>query len=612
MLYTCKENFNKTAVEESLSEIISRHEVLRTQFIVKDGHPQQIIAPFEPLRLQVVDLRDFSIPERELRAQQLVRQQAHIPFNLAEGPLLRACLFILDEKDHVLSVTVHHIIFDGWSIDIFISEFVALYTAFSNGKAAAIPELAIQYGDFSIWQRKWLKGEILETQLNYWKSQLSDAVPLLELPTDFSRPAIQTYKGDYQPILLNRSLTAKLKRVSRQEGASLFMILLAAFQTLLYHYTGQEDIIVGSPIANRNRADISGLIGFFLNTLALRTKLGGNPTFREIFKQVRETALSAYLHQDIPFEMIVDELQSVRDLSYTPIFQVMFVLQNFKTGVIELPGLSLSPIDLIPDTTKFDLNLHLFETEAGIQGVLIYNKDLFASNTIINLVDRFQILLESIVTNPDQQILELATRTPTELYQQTARASSVYPSNSFQIFPMGEIEQTIQSRFEKQVKKYPNNIAISTNQHKWAYDELNRISNRVAHTILDLFGKAEGKVALLFEHDAPMITGLIGALKAGRTYVPLDPSYPRARLAFMLQDSGASILLTNTKNQKLAEELLGDEENSSESLICINVDTISIDTPEYNLELPSILQQPCLYPLHIRNHRAAKRYHAKS
>ena len=334
---------NVEALEQSLNEIVRRHEALRTTFTTADGSPAQIIAPTLTVRPAVVNLQELPESEREAEVQRLVIEEARLPFELARGPLLRMTLLRLAEEEHVGLLTMHHIVSDGWSTGILIREMAVLYEAFSCARPSPLPELPVQYADFAYWQRQWLQGEVLETQLTYWKRQLLGA-PLLELPTDHPRPAIQTFRGSHHSLLLPKHVGEGLRALSRQEGITLFMTLLAAFQILLHRYTDQDDLNVGTPIANRNRLEIEGLIGFFVNTLVMRTDLSGNPTFREVSRRVREVCLEAYAHQDLPFERLVEELHLERSLAHNPLFQVMFVMQNAPVQALGLPRLTLSPV----------------------------------------------------------------------------------------------------------------------------------------------------------------------------------------------------------------------------------------------------------------------------
>ena len=346
---------NFAAFERSINEILWRHEALRTTFATVDGQPVQVVASPKAFALPVMSLQHLPENEREAEARRLVKDERSKPFDLVKGPLFRPTLLQLGEAEHILLLTMHHIVSDGWSMGILSRELTVLYAAFSAGHPSPLPELSIQYGDFAKWQREWLQGEVLERQLSYWKMQLEGIPAVSNLPTDRPRPAVQGYRGKAQYLELSKELTEGLKALSRKEGVTLFMTLLAAFQTLLYRYTSQEDIVVGSPIANRNRTEIEGLIGFFVNTLVLRTDVSGNPSFRELLGRVRKTALDAYEHQDLPFEKLVEELKPERSLSYSPLFQVMFVLQNAPNTGWEFEGLSVSPVRVDTETAKFDL-----------------------------------------------------------------------------------------------------------------------------------------------------------------------------------------------------------------------------------------------------------------
>ena len=402
-------SLNIAALEQSITEVLRRHEVLRTTFRVVDGQPFQSIAPAKPFILPVTDLKDLPEAEREAEARRLATEEAHRPFDLAKGPLFRVTLLRLGEEDHIVQYAMHHIVSDGWSIGIFNKEVGLLYHSFSTGQPSPLPELAIQYADFAHWQREWLQGEVLEAQLSYWKKQLAGSPPALELPTDRPRPAVQTFHGAGQSIVLPQSLTEALKGLSRQEGVTLFMTLLAAFKVLLCRYTGQEDIVVGTPIAGRNRAEIEPLIGFFINTLVLRTDLSGDPRFRELLRRVREVALGAYDHQELPFEKLVEELQPQRDLSRTPLFQVFFNMLNLgspESHRPELNGRTAEPL-LLERDSKFDLTFYARETNQEIHLTLVYNAGLFDTATISGMLGCFQNLLDEIVTKPEQHIANL-------------------------------------------------------------------------------------------------------------------------------------------------------------------------------------------------------------
>ncbi|MEG4634877.1 condensation domain-containing protein, partial [Microcoleus sp. AR_TQ3_B6] len=404
-------------LEQSLNEIVGRHEALRTTFTMVSGEPIQVIAPVKALSVPLVDLRSLPEAQQEALVKRLATEEAQQPFDLTTGPLLRATLLQLREAEYILLLTMHHIVSDGWSMGVLIRELAALYEAFSTGSPSPLPELPIQYADFAHWQRQWLQGEVLAAQLSYWQQQLTGAPALLKLPTDRPRPAVGTFRGATQFLALPESVSQKLKSLSQRSGVTLFMTLLAAFQTLLYRYTGQEDICIGSPIANRNRSETEDLIGFFVNTLVLRTDLSENPSFQELLGRVREVALGAYAHQDLPFEQLVEALQPERSLSHHPLFQVMFVLQNAPMPALELPDLTLSSLEIESSTAKFDLTLAMEDTEQGLVGSLEYNTDLFDAATISRMLGHFQTLLEGIVENPALHLSDLPLLTQPERQQ---------------------------------------------------------------------------------------------------------------------------------------------------------------------------------------------------
>ncbi len=394
------------SLEQSLNEIVQRHETLRTAFPAVDGEPIQVIVPTLTLALPIVDLQDMQETCKELEIRRLVIEEVNRPFDLAQGPLIRLSLLRMGEEEHVLLLVIHHIIFDGWSLGIFYKELSVLYTAFSIGKPSPLPDLPVQYADFAVWQRQWLQGEVLEKQLSYWKQKLADP-PVLELPTDRPRSAVQTFQGARQSLTLSKMLAEKLRALSQQEGVTLFMMLLAVFKILLYRYTGQDDVILGSPIAHRKQTEIEGLIGFFVDTLVLRTDLSGNPTFRELLEQVREVTLGAYAHQDLPFEKLVEELQLERYTSHSPLFHVMFVLNNLPKQTLELPGITSSALEVHSGMVNFDLILSMFENAEGLGGSVKYNTVLFDSARIKRMLMHFQTLLENIVFDPEQRIEEI-------------------------------------------------------------------------------------------------------------------------------------------------------------------------------------------------------------
>ena len=528
---------NVVALERGLGEILKRHEALRTTFSIVDDRPVQVINEVRDFSLTVIDLGESAPEKNEATAARLVAEESRQPFNLSEGPLLRIKLLRLAENDHVLLVTMHHIISDGWSIKVLMREIGELYEAYANKREAALSDLPIQYADFAAWQRDWLEGERLEEQLSYWRSQLADAPPLLELPTDRPRPKFKTFHGADVLLSFSKSLSKDIARLSHREGATLFMILLAGFSTLLYRYSGQHDILVGTPIANRNRAETESLIGFFINTLILRTRFLEQMTFRELLGQVRETALEAYAHQDLPFEKLVEELQPERTLSHSPIFQVVFHLQNAVTETLNLSGLSMSQLEVKTQTAKFDLLLTIAESEEGLAGSLNYNTDLFDAATVQRMADHFKRLLESALSNPDEQVSQL------QMLSETERDKLLFAWNDTRR-DFGE-NHPIHLAFAEQARRTPDSVAVRFEQDALTYSELNRRANRLAHRLRQLGVGPEVPVGLLARRSVGMVVAMLAVLKAGGAYVPLDPDYPRERLAFILDVSRCSVLVTN-------------------------------------------------------------------
>jgi amino acid adenylation domain-containing protein len=550
-------NLDIAALSKSIAEIIQRHEILRTTFTVVDGEAVQVIGEAKDLTLPVIDLQELAEDKKQQEVLNLATLEAQKPFKLVQKPLLRASLLQLSETDYVVLLTMHHIISDGWSTGILIKEITALYTAFSQCQPSPLSQLPIQYADFAIWQRKWLQGEVLQTQLNYWKQQLGGKLPILELPTDYPRLAIQSNNGARQSFQLSKSLTDQLKYLSKQEGVTLYMTLLATFKVLLYRYTQQEDIIIGTPIANRDRSEIEGLIGFFVNTLVLRTNLSNNPTFRELLHQVREVTLGAYAHQDLPFERLVEELQPGRNLSHSPLFQVMFILQNASTEVLDLPELTIELLKIEKNTANFDLTLSVSETETGFRGDLEYNTDIFNADRITRMLGHFQVLLEGIVANVEQHLSDLSLLTINERHQ------LLIEWNDTQIdYPQ---VQCIHQLFEAQVEKTPDAVAVVFEDKQLTYWQLNQRANQLAHYLQKLGVRPEVLVGICVERSLEMIIGILSILKAGGAYLPLDPTYPKDRLALILEDANTPLLLTQQKLEKLLPK------NQSQ-IICLDAD----------------------------------------
>ena len=533
-----KGQLNRIALEQSLNETVQRHEVLRTTFSIVDGQPVQVVSSSLSLPLSVVEIGDHSETEREAEAQRLVAEEAQRPFDFARGPLLRAKLLRLDNDDHVLLVTMHHIVSDGWSMGVFFSELSALYEAFCEGKPSPLRELPIQYADYAVWQRDWLQGAVLEKQLSYWRKHL-EGIATLQLTTDHPRPAVQSYRGARQSLVLSKEVSNGLKDLSRKERATLFMILLAAFQTLLHRYTGQDDIAVGSPIANRPRVEIEPLIGFFVNTLVMRGDLSGDPTFRELLVRIRQVALGAYDHQDVPFEKLVEELHPERNLSHSPLFQVALALQNVPSQPMELPGLTVNPVERADAGAKFDLLLSVANEPQELRATMEYSTDLFDAATISRLLGHFQILLQGIVAEPNRRLSEIPILTEAERHQLLLKWNDTRKDNA--------LDKCIHELFEAQVEKTPDAIAIVFENQELTYRELDIKASQLAQYLRKHGVGPEVLVGICVERSLEMIIGLLGILKAGGGYVPLDPSYPRERLAFILEETQAKLLLTQER-----------------------------------------------------------------
>jgi amino acid adenylation domain-containing protein len=543
------------ALEQSLNVIIRRHEALRTSFRTVEGQPAQVIAPFRYMKLQQMDLSTLPSDQREESVLRLSNEAAQRPFNLSIGPIMRASLLRLAEDEHVLLFTMHHIISDGWSIGVLINELGTLYRAFATHSPSTLRELPIQYVDYAVWQREWLTGEVLERQLGYWKQQLQGAPPVLELPADRPRPPVQSFRGSYIPVVLSRNLTEKLVELSRGEGATLFMTLLAAFQILLYRYTGQEDIVVGSPIANRNRSELENLIGFFVNSLVLRTSMEGDPTFRELLGRVLEVAFGAYEHQDVPFERLIEELQPQRTARHNPLFQVVFALQNAPAESLELPGLTLSMLPADKGTEKFDLTLRLFESEGVLRGSFGYNSDIFDASTVERMLHCFNTLLQGIASNPDQRISVLPLLEEDEKRQLLTTVYDVQTRYRQSL--------CLHQLFEEQARRTPQATALIFQDEELTYDELNRRANQLAHYLRALGVGPDVLVGICTGRSIEMVIGLLGILKAGAAYLPLDPAYPPERLSFMLQDARISVLLVQ-------ESLIANLPQCEAKLVCLD------------------------------------------
>ncbi|RKH30864.1 non-ribosomal peptide synthetase, partial [Corallococcus sicarius] len=525
---------DEAALEQAFTEVVRRHESLRTTLGDQGGTPVQHIHPPAPFRLPALDLSTHEAPESEARRR--AHDDARRPFDLARGPLLRASLLRLSERQHVLLLNLHHVISDGWSSGVLVRELAALYEAFRQGRPSPLRELPVQYADYAAWQRQWLKGDVLERQVSWWKQQLAGAPTQLELPTDFPRPPVLSNRGGRVPVRLSKELSRAVESLAQREGATSFMVLLSAWQLLLSRYSGQDDLLVGTPIAGRRHTETEDLIGFFVNTLVLRARVDGASTFREWLAQVRESTLGAFEHQDVPFEKLVEELQSQRDLSRSALFQAFFAMQNVPVQALALPSLSLHPLgDDEEGLTKFELSLDLSETQEGLIGALQYSVDLFSPVTAGRMANHFQVLLEGLIARPDQRLSELPLLTPDERQQLLHAWNDTAGEPATTTFP---------AAFEQQAALTPDAPAVNHEGTVLSFARLNARANQLARHLRSVGVGPEVRVALCFERSVDMVVALLGVMKAGGAYVPLDPSWPEQRRAFAVQDCAARVLLT--------------------------------------------------------------------
>lgn len=550
-------------LERSVNLLIARHDALRTAIEIIDDFPKQILRHDASILMDVHDLRSFSNVEQEKEIQNRIAEEAQRPFDLRVAPLLRVSLLQLASQDYLLIVVIHHIISDGWSMGVFVKELLALYDAISQGNPSPLSELPFQYGDFTQWQRERLQGQYLDKLLNYWKNRLSGKLPLLQLPTDHPRPPRQNFRGATQTFTFSGDLTIALNRLSIQAGVTLFMTVLAAFDVLLYRYSGQEDIIVGVPIANRKGVEFEAMIGLFMNTLALRADLSGNPTFFDVLSRVRRMTLDAQEHQELPFAQLIAALHPERDMSHAPVYQHIFAFENMPMPVLNLPHIKLTPLPIFNQTAKVDCALVFTEIESCLSGFLEYNTDIFNAATIERMLEHFRILLEGIVANPNQRIAEIPLLTAAErqLFLPSEETLPILPSRCMHQF------------FEEQADRRPDAIALTFGNAQMTYQQLNRKANQVAHYLRQRGVGPEVMVGICMERSFEMIIGVLGVLKAGGTYLPLDPAYPQERLNFMIQDSRLSLLLTQAA---LREKLLCD---LNLAICCLDA-----DWPEISLE----------------------------
>ncbi|HLL45317.1 MAG TPA: condensation domain-containing protein, partial [Longimicrobiaceae bacterium] len=525
---------DEAALERSLGEIVRRHEALRTTFEEVDGSPVQVLVPFGGFALPVEDLSELTEADREAAVGRRTGEEARRAFDLSAGPLFRVALLRLGAEEHVLLLSMHHIVSDGWSIGVLFRELSALYAVYREGRESPLAELAVQYADYAVWQREQLEGEVLERQLAYWRERLADAPGLLELPTDHPRPAVQTYRGATVPAELSRELLERLQRLGRSEGATLYMTLLSAFQVLLGRYAGSEDVVVGSPIAGRTRGEVEELIGFFVNTLVLRTDLGGDPSFREVLGRVREATLGAYEHQEVPFEKLVAELQPERSLSHSPLFQVMFTFLNAEGRGGALPGLNVGVVGAAMEMAKFDLSLTLAATPQGLRGGLSYSTDLFDRGTVDRMLGHLARVLEQVAADADVRLSQLELLGEEEREQvlgawnHTEREYSAPP---------------VHALFAEWARRAPKATALLYGGEAVTYGALDRRAAVLARHLRELGVGPETPVGLCMERTPELLVGVLGIWKAGGAYVPLDLGYPAERLGWTIADAALPVVV---------------------------------------------------------------------
>ncbi|MEE8524350.1 MAG: condensation domain-containing protein, partial [Thermoanaerobaculia bacterium] len=556
------------ALRRSLDEVVRRHEALRTTFAEVDGQAVQIIAPPQPQNVPLVDLQALTEPDRQAEVHRLALADATRPFDLVHGPLLRVCLLRLEPRRHAVLLDLHHIISDGWSLEILVAELGALYPAFAAGRSSQLPELPVQYADFAQWQRGWLQEEVLESELAYWRHQLADLPPVLELPIDRPRPAVQSHRGDHTDLRFSPQLSADLKELTRRHRTTLFMTLLAGFQTLLWRTTGQPDFAIGTAVAGRSHLELEQLIGFFVNTLVLRADFSetgsGNrgPSFRDLLSRVRDVVLDAHAHQDLPFEKLVEDLRPERSLDHAPLVQVLFMIgtSTMTLGSRKLADLELQPLPVTEGVAKFDLSLGLSEDEDGIRGSVNYNADLFDGTTIARMTGHLRQLLAEVTANPERPLSELAWLSEAERHQLLVEWNAADPTSA--------CEPCVHRMFETQARRRPDAVAVTWGDTAWSYRQLEERANRLAHRLRESGVGAGVKVGICLQRSPQLITALLAVMKAGGSFVPLDPEHPRGRRRLVLRDSGTALLITS---EALAEDL------AAEGVRRIQVDSGRVD-----------------------------------
>jgi amino acid adenylation domain-containing protein len=571
-------NLNLIAFEQSFNEIVRRHEILRTRFVTRNGLPMQVIAPSLRLTVPLVDLTHLPRDEQEIRVRELTKEESERPFNLSRGPLCRLVLLQVAQAEYVSLFTVHHIAFDAWSARVVVRELTAFYKAFSKGNAPTLPELPIQYADFAQWQRDWLQGEALEIQAAYWKQHLGTPPPVQIFPTDHPRPAVMSYRSRHQFLNLPRPLCNSVRALCSQERVTLFMTLLAAFKVLLCRLTGEPSIMLGSPVATRNRAELEPLIGLFINTLVLSTDLSGDPSFRDVLGRVRKSTLEALAHQDIPFEKLVEELQPERDRTRNPLFEVMFQLDTPLPGW-EFSGVQAEPYKFVAGQTRFDMTLWFADGADGqLVALLEYKAELFEDVTRTRLLEQLQRLLEAVIHNPEQRLSTIALLSPAEQQQLLSEWNDTdiqHPND----LPLPHM-------FEAQVKRSPDAIAVTFEDQQLTYSELDQRANQLAHHLRRIGAGEQSLVGICVERSLEMLVGLFGILKAGAAYLPLDPGFPKERLEFVLADAKVAILLTQ-------KSLVSELSSSVIQLVALDSDWSAIARESREFPANVSIENPC-------------------
>lgn len=525
-----------TILEQVFNEIIRRHQALRMTFPAREGQPIQALHPDDRIVVSLTVLREEPGKTIDAQVLEFVNLFSRQSFDLSRDMPIRAALLQIAEDDHALAVNIHHIVMDGWSKGIMLQELMTLYEAFSRGNPSPLPELPVQYTDYVHWHHEWMQGKMFESQMAYWKEKLTGAPPVLELPLDRPRPAVPSGRGTLQPFSLSKQDFRQINELAKREDVTLFMLLTAVYNILLHRYSGQEDILIGAPIAGRRRVELEHIIGLFLNTLVLRTDLSGNPGFRTLLKRVRTTALEAYNHQDMPFEKLVEELNPQRDLSVTPLFQVLFQLQNAPMPPAVISGLSITPIQLDTGVSQVDLSLTMWEQDETLRGTFEYNTDLFDDATITRMIGHFKRLLESVCEDDDREISRLpmlSQEETREILGEWNRTGADYPE-----------DVCIYELFETCAQKYQGKDAVVFEQKRLAYRELNDQAGRLAHYLVKAGVEPDVLVGICIDNSLELITGVMGILKAGGAYIPLDPQYPDDRLGAILKDSRPAVLIT--------------------------------------------------------------------